>query len=77
MYTAFQKLGYRPYHFLELALHNKSERHLECWHEALTNKLDGGKPIEPAQLDKLLGKYNVTPSSASPHTQTKRSCRPL
>lgn len=60
MYTAFQKLGYNSYHFLEVSMHNKSERHLECWHEALTNKLDEGKPIEPAQLDKLLGKYSAT-----------------
>lgn len=59
MYTAFQKLGYTSYHFLEVSMHNIPERHLEYWHEALTNKLDGGKPIEPALLDKLLGKYSV------------------
>lgn len=59
MYTAFQKLGYKSYHFLEISMHNIPERHLECWHEALTNKLDGGKPIDPAHLDRLLGKYSV------------------
>ena len=59
MYTALGKLGYKSYHFLEVSMHNVPERHLECWHEALTNKLEGGKPIESIQLDKLLGKYSV------------------
>ena len=61
MYTALGKLGYKSYHFMECSMHNIPEKHLECWHEAFTNKLDLKKkePIEHAQLDKLLGKYSV------------------
>ena len=59
MYTALQKLGYKSYHFLECSLHNKTEKHLECWHEALTNKLNS-TPLDPAQLDRLLGTYSVS-----------------
>ena len=63
MYSAFNKLGYRSYHMLEAAgPSNAKDRHINCWQEALNYKVYGiGKPYLPADFDKILQKYSVSP----------------
>jgi Sulfotransferase domain len=58
LYTALQKLGYKPYHMAE-AIKN-ADVDLECWQEGVQAKLHGkGKPWGKEDFDKLTGKFDV------------------
>ncbi|OCL07661.1 hypothetical protein AOQ84DRAFT_354854 [Glonium stellatum] len=61
MHTALKRLGYRPYHFMEIGdVGNIRERHVPCWRDGMLAKLYGiGKPYRKSELDKLLGRYSV------------------
>tara|TARA_R110002060_G_scaffold9658_7_gene14475 strand:- start:154 stop:420 length:267 start_codon:yes stop_codon:yes gene_type:complete len=62
LWTALKKLGYTPYHFMEVGQpENIKEGHILCWKEALEAKVLGkGKPYEPEDFDKVLGRYSVS-----------------
>jgi len=63
MYTALNKLGYKCYHMIEVPK-NRKTKHLECWHEGLSIKLNGkGKKYGAVELDKILRDYSVSISS--------------
>ncbi|KAG4420525.1 hypothetical protein IFR04_006345 [Cadophora malorum] len=61
LWTALKKLGYTPYHFMEVGQpENIKEGHILCWKEALEAKVLGkGKPYEPEDFDKVLGRYSA------------------
>ncbi|KAF4631589.1 hypothetical protein G7Y89_g6541 [Cudoniella acicularis] len=61
MYTALKKLGYKPYHMIEPSKPgNKKYRHINCWVEALQNKIYGdGKLYGPKDFDKILQEYSA------------------
>lgn len=57
LYTALQKLGYKPYHMAVAMDSPKSS--LGLWTEALQAKYEGkGKPWGREEFDKLLGDYD-------------------
>lgn len=61
MLTAFTKLGYNCYHFLEAArMQTAGERHLDYWLEGFKIKMYGnGEPFGRSEFDKILGDYSV------------------
>jgi len=61
MLTAFTKLGYNCYHFLEAArMQTAGERHLDYWLEGFKIKMYGnGEPFGRSEFDKILGDYSA------------------